>query len=351
MRRNNLIIARRSRVVVTPIEPDYWEIEVTTTTNNQSYAFSIFSGTGIDLDVRYDGELVNYTTTGVKSYSFASAGVHLVRFSGGATSDLNIRLGSISGTTPALVTLTRIIGGITGITNFLATFNSCTSLTSIPADLFRYNTAVSTQGFRSTFGSCTSLTSIPTDLFRYNTSVGTEGFRTTFSGCTSLTSIPADLFRYNTSVGTEGFLGTFFGCAGLTSIPADLFRYNTAVSSSGFLEAFRNCTGLTSIPADLFRYNTAVSSSGFLGTFRDCSSLVMRADIFGPDLQAHFEGRTVGFSSFLNRTPNANAAGGTAPALWTVTGWTPTTTNAFRGNNETALTNWNDIPSAWGGPA
>jgi hypothetical protein len=68
-------------------------------------------------------------------------------------------------------------------------------LTSIPADLFRYNTAVSTYGFRETFRDCTGLTgSIPVDLFRYNTLVSTSGFYLTFYGCSNLQLSPYIFF-------------------------------------------------------------------------------------------------------------------------------------------------------------
>ena len=164
---------------------------------------------------------------------------------------------------------------------FYGTFRGCTSLTSIPTDLFRYNTAVSTSGFCDTFYQCTALTSIPTDLFRYNTLVSTSGFYQTFMVCTSLTSIPTDLFRYNTLVSTSGFYGTFYQCSALTSIPAGLFQYNTAVSTSGFYQTFYYCTHLTSIPTDLFRYNTAVSTLGFYGTFLNCTLLAsVPGDLF-----------------------------------------------------------------------
>ena len=164
---------------------------------------------------------------------------------------------------------------------FYGTFLGCTNLTSIPADLFRYNVNVSTSGFYQTFYGCTGLTSIPTDLFRHNTLVSTFGFYQTFYGCTGLTSIPADLFRYNVNVSTSGFYGTFYNCSSLTSIPTDLFRHNTLVSTFGFYQTFRGCSSVTSIPTDLFRHNTLVSTFGFYQTFRGCSSVTsIPADLF-----------------------------------------------------------------------
>jgi hypothetical protein len=184
--------------------------------------------------------------------------------------------------------------------------------------LFRYNTAVSTNGFNGTFQGCTSLTSIPVDLFRYNTVVSTNGFNTTFLGCTSLTSIPVDLFRYNTAVSTNGFTQTFLGCTSLTSIPVDLFRYNTAVSTNGFNGTFQGCTSLTSIPTDLFRYNTAVSTTGFYQTLYGCTKLqVLSNTFYEPGEEAtRFLNRVSDFTSAFSRT-SFSGTQGVAPNLWT----------------------------------
>src|SRR5574343_423072 len=149
---------------------------------------------------------------------------------------------------------------LASLTSFQDGFRGCTSLTSIPTDLFKYNVNVSSSGFAHTFRGCTGLTSIPTDLFKYNVNVSSVGFAHTFRGCTGLTSIPTDLFKYNVNVSTEGFSSTFRGCTGLTSIPTDCFRYNINVSTYGFYQTFYGCTGLTSIPTDCFRYNINVST-------------------------------------------------------------------------------------------
>jgi len=235
---------------------------------------------------------------------------------------------------------------------FSTTFSNCIRLTSIPIDLFRYNTAVSTSGFSNTFYGCRSITAIPTDLFKYNTAVSTSGIRATFHGCRNLTSIPTDLFRYNTAVSTNGFYDTFSGCTGLTSIPTDLFRYNTAVSTSGFYYTFSGCSSLTSIPTDLFRYNTAVSTSGFARTFYGCIKLQLNANIFYAEGEetTRFLNRVSDFALCFSRT-SFTGTQGTAPTLWdcdfgTVT---PVTTDCFdgAGNSATSLTNYADIPAGW----
>ena len=94
-----------------------------------------------------------------------------------------------------------------------------------------------------------------------------ESMNRIFEDCSSLTSLPADLFRYNTAV--TDFSSAFWGCASLISLPVDLFRYNTAVTD--FSGVFSGCTSLASLPADLFRYNTAVND--FYRPFDNCPSL------------------------------------------------------------------------------
>jgi hypothetical protein len=180
--------------------------------------------------------------------------------------------------------------------SFIAVFSQCTYLTSIPADLFKYNTLVG--NFVQSFYYCSNITSIPDDLFKYNvacttfnitfqytgiSSIPTDLFRyntlvTNFTGTfknTNLTTVPTDTFRYNTAV--LNFVETFSVCTALTTIPDDLFRYNTSVTS--FTECFSTCSSLTAVPTDLFRYNTLVTNMSYV--FYACSSLTtVPADLF-----------------------------------------------------------------------
>jgi len=158
----------------------------------------------------------------------------------------------------------------TSVTTFVGAFSN-SGLTSIPADLFKYNTLVT--DFRLTFSACSGLSSLPVDLFRHNKLV--TSFYQTFQQCTNLASLPVDLFRYNTAVTT--FYAVFNGCTNLASLPVDLFRYNTAVTT--FSTAFQQCASLVSLPVDLFRYNINVTN--FYSTFSECSTLAsLPADLF-----------------------------------------------------------------------
>ena len=167
--------------------------------NNQEYAKKITLEDGTDVPI---------TGTGALDYTFAEAGEHKV------TIELK-----------------------EDVTSFSACFSGCTSLTSIPDNLFSTNTAVT--DFSRCFQSCRGLTSIPENLFASNTAV--TSFSACFSGCTSLISIPDNLFSTNTAV--TNFYSCFRSCSGLTSIPSNLFASNTDVTN--FSYCFQSCSGLT----------------------------------------------------------------------------------------------------------
>lgn len=88
-----------------------------------------------------------------------------------------------------------------------------------------------------------------------------------FSGCTSLASIPSNLFINNATA--IDFDDCFRGCTSLASIPEGLFDSCTSVNE--FLYCFEECTSLASIPEKLFEKNVAVT--GLAGCFSNCSSL------------------------------------------------------------------------------
>ncbi|MGN1327299.1 MAG: leucine-rich repeat protein [Clostridia bacterium] len=153
------------------------------------------------------------------------------------------------------------------VTSFGATFSGCTSLTSIPANLFANCPNVTS--FGATFSGCTSLTSIPANLF--SNCLNATYFADTFSGCTSLTSIPEYLFADCRNA--TRFDRTFESCIGITNIPADLFANCPNVTN--FSNTFSGCTSLGSIPANLFANCPNVTS--FYCTFYDCTGLTGNA--------------------------------------------------------------------------
>lgn len=112
---------------------------------------------------------------------------------------------------------------------------------------------------QSGFFGCTNLTSLGTAPIKPSGN-GVNIFTSCFSGCTSLTTIPADLFRYNISA--TNFDTCFNGCTSLTTIPVDLFRYN--ISSVSFGYTFNNCNKLQ-LRSDIF-YASGEQTTRFLNT-------------------------------------------------------------------------------------
>jgi hypothetical protein len=203
--------------------PTTWDVGIQTTAANQTFGI-VINGTSPNITVDWGNGLVEtFTTTGNKTRTYATAGNYTVKISGSFGANGNIELG-ITGSERARVVSTSEIPTILGLTSMRASFLE-TSLTSIPANLFANNTAITS--FQDCFAGCTSLTTIPATLFANNTAV--INFTYCFNACTSLTTIPANLFANNTAVTSFGVC--FFGCTSLTSIPAGLFDNNTAVTS------------------------------------------------------------------------------------------------------------------------
>ena len=93
----------------------------------------------------------------------------------------------------------------------------------------------------------------------------------------------------------------------------------------------------------------------FTSTFNNCRNLVLNRNIFYNDGEqdTRFASNIVNFSTCFRRTVYDNEVAGEAPDLWDCVFVSVTSTNCFGGNGNslTSITNYNDIPSAWGGPA
>ena len=178
---------------------------------------------------------------------------------------------SFQGTFDACTSLTAIPEGLFAnnpkVTNFYGTFQSCTSLKSIPENLFANCPAVT--DFFFTFSSCSALESIPEQLFANNPKV--IDFGAIFSSCTFLKSIPENLFANCPAV--TNFGSTFSNCYALATIPEKLFANCPKVTS--FSRTFLACRTLKSVPAGLFDNNRKVTDFGsrFYGLFESCSAL------------------------------------------------------------------------------
>jgi hypothetical protein len=232
----------------------------------------------------------------------------------------------------------------TSVTDMSGLFMNCSSLTSIPVDIFRYNTL--NTSFAGLFQGCILIMELPVDIFRYNTLVTT--FDNAFQSTDALTTLPTDIFRYNTAV--ERFVSTFY-YGGVVSLPVDLFRYNTAVTT--FQSVFSQCPNLETYEADLFRYNTNVTEWAYAMEY--CPKLQVRSDtFFRPGEEGtRFLNRNSSLHTLFTRTTFTGIQG-TAPALWDCDFGTGVvvSANCFSGagNSATSLSNYASIPSSWINP-
>jgi hypothetical protein len=96
-------------------------------------------------------------------------------------------------------------------------------------------------------------------------------------------------------------------------------------------------------------------ANSFFQVFYNCRKLKISPNIFYDDTGAitkdtRFLGKTVNFTEFFKLAVAFTGVQGTAPNLWLAAG-TLTGTNAFLGHDDASLTNYDDIPENWGGPA
>jgi hypothetical protein len=177
-----------------------------------------------------------------------------------------------------------------------------TSFTSLPADLFRYNTLISSDAFNFTFYGSDRIASTPANLWAYQAAATTEFARECFRGCSRLATINSGMTTSCSSVSTGAFNScfrdtkltspasdmfagctamsgllnaTFMGTTSITSVPGTLFQYNTSLTS--FEHCFRSCSGITSFPTGIFSYIAATIASTFY-TFNGCSGMTNAAD-------------------------------------------------------------------------
>ena len=310
--------------------------------NTKVTSFSTtFSSTGLTSIpsslFQYNTLVTDFSSTFIGCVALATLPANLFQY--------NTKVTSFS-TTFSSTGLTSIPSGLfqynTLVTSFSGVFANI-GLTSIPVDLFRYNTLVTT--FNQAFSSNSSLTALPSDLFRYNTQVTI--FTGTFSNCTALATIPVDTFRYNTAVTT--FALTFYGCAGLVTLPSAFFQYNTAVTT--FDGTFGACSNLATLSSNLFAYNTQVTA--FTGTFQNCSKLTLTSDMFGTAYSTRFLNQSPSFTNLFQISSWIGSTQGIAPTLWNFnygTGAPQDTSGAFASTTAAELSNYYDIPVAWGGP-
>lgn len=108
------------------------------------------------------------------------------------------------------------------------------------------------------------------------------------------------------------------------------------------------CTGLVgATPSGFLRY---VDVDFMASMFLNCSGLRVQSDIFGPDTNKFLD-RSPDFTNAFRGVGTAVGSPQTAPAIWAYNygSGVPTSLNTFL--LSTNLSNWAQIPAAWGGPA
>jgi len=245
-------------------EPEWFEVEVTTTAPGQTYSWQIVTGTAISATTEWgDGTTSTHTVAGAYTKTYASAGVYTVRIKASFGSNGWFTL--------------RPFADRTRLTGLLSPIPAFSGLTSI---------------------------------------------RDLCNGCTGLaTPLIQDFLRY---INPSNISGTFTGCSNLSgSVPVGFFQWSTLATNFNFVLSF-------------------------------CPRLQLQPDLFGPSPSTFFSARTgvTLAEAFRFMGTQAGTPQGTAPSLWTYTyGSPPVTTNCFGDNNATNLSNWAQIPAAWGGPA
>lgn len=271
-----------------------WEedkFQIKTTNNTDEFVFSISASGNFWVDWG-DGniEYINKNNTDdiIYSHTYTTTASYVIHFGGLATGYIDLESDEIA---PAItfsysdnnnadkvLAVTGSLGAIfptlhNGANNtdypiFVATFAQCTSLTSIPSDLFRGVSGSADYMFANTFWGCTSLKSIPSGLFSGVSGAAEAMFSGTFMDCTSLTSLPNSLFPNITSAPTtQMFSVMFYGCTNLSGyVPATLFgNMNSNNYSVGPMEYIFGNTNLnTSCPVGTRQYLTGFEDDWYL---------------------------------------------------------------------------------------
>ena len=198
-------------------------------------------------------EVDGVSVTPSKTYTFATTGVHTVKF---GIKDLQYAFNDCS----RLLTIDFSLFDGAPIKTLASTFYGCTSLTSIE---WGECTLPNVTNLSDTFQTCSSLASI--DLTPLNGAPITL-MNNAFRDCKKLTSI--DLTPLN-GAPIKNLLYTFYGCTSLTSI-----EWNECVfpNVTNLSNTFNGCSALTSIDLSPLE-GIKASGTGFSNTFYGCKSL------------------------------------------------------------------------------
>ena len=317
---------------------DHWRLTIRTTAPGQAYSLDINSGTGIDIDIDWgDGTVLKYTTTGIKSRTYALAGTYRVRVSGSMTAG-NIRQDATGTYANApKVRATSVIKGITGIANFRETLRGCTNLTAVPVDTFRNYPAIATSGFTSTFYGCAGLTALPTDLFRYNTAVSGEGFYETFYGCTKL-QLNSWIFFATGEEGTR-FLNRVSNLEGCFRLAA-AFTGTQGTAPTLWDADYGSVMTIDVAPVTDWAATDIITGQTSGATCVIISKVTSTTYRVFKNRGVFTLGEIIGVTGNADKLADQGAAHPTFTLI-------PVKANCFTGHDAASLTNYGDIPADW----
>ena len=232
-----------------------------------------------------------------------------------------------------------LFAGCPNLTNVESAFSGLVNVKTLDANLFANNPKI--ESFSSIFWEC-GITSVPKDLFKNN--VNAKNMNSIFYD-NPLSSIPAGLF--DGQVVADNFSSTFRYCP-IESIPAGLL--DNCVMAKTFNSTFRD-TKVTAIPAGLF--DSCVDATDFSHAFRDTPIVSMPTGLFDNCRKVTNFGYT-----FRNCTEL------TGESPYTMIGtekvylhqrvdypdeFAKPTTFSYCFGGCTGLSDYNDIPTTWGG--
>ena len=236
-----------------PEGPGGFKMQIQTTTANEVFTLPTRDGYGYNATVLWgDGTQSNVTGHNINNAkTYATAGTYNIEIKG--TFDV-----IYFNDTGSKLLVKKILswGGddFNGFTMMGNAFYGCTNLNELAEGGIKEKNGNPITNFDTTFQSCTALTSLPTDLFRYNTLV--TKFSDTFRDCSKL-QLRSDMFVPNFGTRVMNFNNcfnrtTFSGTQGTAPALWSATMNASSTKTSCFGGAGNSATSLTnyaSIPA------------------------------------------------------------------------------------------------------
>jgi hypothetical protein len=330
------------------------------------YPYHLYTDKTREYSVQVWGDLTNISGT---SATYVQGIVGIVQWG------TSVKYANISLTAPLIKTLPGVVDNeFSALTTM--TFTGCTALTSVSPNLLKG--AEKLQTISKLFYNCTQLEELPKDLFEDCKDI--RNCQNAFSYCKSLRNIPAMTATVNT--GTPSVLQMCQYCESLTDLPDQMWPEAFASRITNINSMFQGCTSLERVPDNFFKglgegttagKTIAVTIANYL--FQNCTSLkhVNLETLFNKP-------GTLQIYSFAGTFENCSNLEGTVPSYaitagettYNVAPWERATynnsedatlkaasqaafgtrtsyTSAKCFTNCKKLTNYEDIPSTWGG--